>query len=139
MRRAALLTLVAGLATLLAFAPAALADEIEVREVALRRVEDGKELMDTLLNTPAKPSLILLDLNMPRKNGLEALKEIRANNNLRQIPVVMLTISNNHTEIKLSYFLGANSFITKPLIFDHLVKMLEDLRHYWFETVKLPS
>jgi CheY-like chemotaxis protein len=112
----------------------------------LRFVEDGADLMDYLghrnkFSAPAaspRPSLILLDLNMPRKDGREALKEIRANPELRRIPVVILTTSHADTDIARTYDLGANSFITKPTAFDALVKVMKAIGDYWFEVVILP-
>lgn len=113
---------------------------------ALHFVENGEELLDylrqegkyaTLANTP-RPGLILLDLNMPRKDGREALQEIKADPRLRSIPVVVLTTSKADTDISRIYDLGANSFITKPVSFDALIKVMGDLVHYWFELVELP-
>jgi CheY-like chemotaxis protein len=115
--------------------------------VVLRRVEDGEELLDYLLgrekyqdraDSPV-PNLIFLDLNMPKKNGLEALREIRSHQNLRSIPVIMLTISNNEDDVVTCYATGANSFATKPAGFDELVNTLKVFKQYWFETVKLPN
>ena len=109
-------------------------------------VEDGEELMDYLLhrgryaNEEAfpRPGLILLDLNMPKKDGREALKEIKTNPNLKDIPVVVLTTSKAEEDIFRSYNLGVNSFITKPVSFDSLVAITKDLGRYWFEIVELP-
>jgi CheY-like chemotaxis protein len=112
----------------------------------IRSVEDGEELLDYLLhrgkygdpkNSP-RPGLIFLDLNMPRKNGFEALQEIRANPALRQIPVIMLTISNFQSDIQLSYEIGANSFVTKPFEFSELVEALKCFQQYWLNTAQLP-
>jgi len=113
---------------------------------ALHFVENGEELLDylrqegkyaSLAKTP-RPGLILLDLNMPRKDGREALQEIKADPKLRSIPVVVLTTSKADTDISRIYELGANSFITKPVSFDALIKVMSDLVHYWFELVELP-
>jgi CheY-like chemotaxis protein len=114
------------------------------QDVDLRRVEDGEELMNYLMGNARfkddcqRPDLVLLDLNMPRKNGLEALQQIRATPELREIPVVMLTISNNPQDIHKSYSLGANSFATKPIEFKDLARMMEVFQQYWFEAVQLP-
>ena len=110
-------------------------------------VEDGEELMDYLQhkgkydngNSPARPGLILLDLNMPRKDGREALKEIKADPKLRQIPVVVLTTSKAQEDIFRTYDLGVSSFITKPVSFEGLVDIMKTLSKYWFEIVSLPS
>jgi CheY-like chemotaxis protein len=112
----------------------------------LHFVENGEELLDYLRQTGkyastagnTTPGLILLDLNMPRKDGREALQEIKSDPQLRSIPVVVLTTSRADTDIARIYELGANSFITKPVSFDALVKVMGDLVHYWFELVELP-
>ena len=111
----------------------------------LRCVEDGQELMDYLTRTgkyarvdAPRPGLILLDLNMPRKDGRQALREIKANPDLRRIPVVVLTTSKTEEDILRTYDLGANSFITKPVTFDRLVEIVRTLGRYWFNIVELP-
>jgi len=112
----------------------------------LHFVEDGEELMDYLqrrgkYSQPAlapRPGLILLDLNMPRKDGREALREIKSDPELRKIPVVVLTTSRADTDIGQIYELGANSFISKPVTFDSLVNVMKILGSYWFEIVELP-
>lgn len=112
----------------------------------LHCVEDGEELMDYLyhrgqygaLHTAALPGLILLDLNMPKKDGREALQEIKADAVLRRIPVVILTTSKAEEDILRSYDLGVSSFIVKPVAFDSLVKVMQTLGRYWFEIVELP-
>ena len=109
-------------------------------------VQDGEELMDYLYrrgqyaqqSKSPRPGLILLDLNMPKKDGREALKEIKADPNLRRIPVVVLTTSKAEEDIVHSYDLGANSFITKPVTFDSLVEVIKTIGRYWFEIVELP-
>lgn len=112
----------------------------------LRFVGDGEELMDYLYrrgrfvdpSTSPRPGLILLDLNMPKKNGREVLQELKANSDLRKIPVVVLTTSKDDTDICQSYNLGANSFITKPVTFEGLVEVMKTLGKYWFTVVELP-
>lgn len=110
-------------------------------------VEDGEELLDFLKHEgryqeangdQQLPGLILLDLNMPRKDGREALREIRADSTLRRIPIVVLTTSKSEEDIYRSYDMGANSYITKPVSFESLVKTVELLGRYWLETVELP-
>lgn len=101
-------------------------------------VGDGEELMDYLLNTPVMPGMILLDLNMPRKDGREALSEIKSNPRLRRIPVIILTTSKAEEDIIRSYDLGVNCFITKPVTFNDLVEVTRMLGKYWFEIVELP-
>jgi CheY-like chemotaxis protein len=113
----------------------------------LRFVNDGEDLLDYLkhrgkYSQPAaapRPGLILLDLNMPRKDGREALREIKADAELRRIPVVVFTTSKAGTDIDHLYNLGANSFITKPVQFDALVNVLRALSQYWFNIVELPD
>ncbi len=110
-------------------------------------VKDGEEMMDYLQNLGKYkdqiknpfPGLILLDLNMPRMDGREALREIKTNLQLRQIPVVVLTTSQAEVDILRTYELGANSFITKPVLFGELVKVIKIIGHYWFEIVELPD
>lgn len=112
----------------------------------LRITRDGEELMDYLLrrgryadpSDAPMPGLILLDLNMPKKDGREALAEIKANPDLRQIPVIVLTTSKAEEDIFRSYDLGVNSFITKPVTFAGLVEAMKVLSQYWFEIVELP-
>jgi CheY-like chemotaxis protein len=110
----------------------------------LRFVEDGEELMAFLKREgqyadAPRPGLILLDLNMPRKDGREALKEIKADPDLRRIPVVVMTTSKAEEDIFKSYDLGASSFITKPVTFDRLVELMRTLGQYWVEFVELPE
>ena len=113
----------------------------------IKRVVDGADLMDYLRHqgpyrdlpeSPA-PSLILLDLNMPRKDGREALREIKSDEKLRRCPVVVLTTSRADEDIVRSYQLGVNSFITKPVTFQGLVEAVRLLGRYWFDLVELPS
>jgi CheY-like chemotaxis protein len=124
------------------------ADALEESRVVndLRFVEDGEELLDYLYHrgqyaapgSSPTPGLILLDLNMPRKDGREALREIKADPDLRRVPVVVLTTSKAEEDIYRTYDLGANSFITKPVSFDGLVAVMRDIGRYWIEIVELP-
>lgn len=109
-------------------------------------VENGEELLDYLYQRGAynadnapRPGLILLDLNMPRMDGREALRYIKSDPGLRRIPVVILTTSKAEEDIVRSYDLGVNSFITKPVTFDELVKVTREISSYWFGIVELPS
>lgn len=109
-------------------------------------VEDGEELLDFLnrrgkysAGTAPRPGLILLDLNMPRMDGREALRAIKSDPILRTIPTVVLTTSNADEDVLGCYSLGANSFITKPVTFDRLVEGMRALGAYWFDTVDLPA
>lgn len=112
----------------------------------LRFVEDGEELMDYLnrrgkYTDPASapwPGLILLDLNMPRKDGREALQEIKADPRFRSIRVVIMTTSKAEEDVVKSYNLSAASYITKPVTFERLVEVIRTLGKYWLEIVELP-
>lgn len=113
----------------------------------LRFVEDGEELMDYLyhrgkyveIDSSPRPGLILLDLNMPRKDGREALEEIKSDSDLRSIPIVVLTTSKQEEDILRSYDVGANSYVTKPVTFKGLVDVMKTLGRYWLEIVELPD
>jgi CheY-like chemotaxis protein len=113
----------------------------------LRSVHDGEELMDYLLRRgeyvkaedAPLPGLILLDLNMPRKDGREALAEIKGDKTLRKIPVIVLTTSKAEEDVFRSYDLGVNSFITKPVTFAGLAEAMKVMAQYWFEIVELPT
>lgn len=111
----------------------------------LIRVKDGEELLDYLHasgdyegEAVVRPGVILLDLNMPRKDGREALREIKSDDALRNIPVVVFTTSKAEEDIYRSYQLGVNSFITKPVTFENLMAVMQTLGRYWFEIVELP-
>ena len=113
---------------------------------AINCVTDGEDLMDYLhhqgkYTPPAeapRPGLILLDLNMPKKDGREALREIKSDPDLRQISVVVLTTSKADEDIFRSYDSGASSYISKPVSFEGLVDVMKGLGRYWFEIVDLP-
>ena len=112
----------------------------------LHFVENGEELLDYLQRrgkyeqlVPApRPSLILLDLNMPKMDGREALKAIKGDKALHDIPIVVLSTSSLDQDIVRSYQLGVNSFITKPVTFPGLVDAMNVLGRYWLEIVELP-
>ena len=113
----------------------------------LHEVNDGEELLDYLYHRGAyagsglapRPGLILLDLNMPRLDGREALKVIKTDPGLRSIPVVVLTTSRAEEDIYRTYDLGVNSFISKPVTFEGLVEVMKAIGRYWFEIVERPS
>ena len=110
-------------------------------------VEDGVELMAYLRGlgryagraAARRPGLIILDLNMPKMDGREALREIKADPALRRIPIVVMTTSKAEEDIYRTYDLGVSSFITKPVTFDGLVSVMRELGKYWFEMVELPD
>ncbi len=109
-------------------------------------VVDGQDLLDYLHhggrwteeNSP-RPGIILLDLNMPKKDGREALQEIKADESLRRIPIVVLTTSQDEADVLATYDLGVSSFITKPVTFGGLVDVMKTWTQYWFEIVELPD
>lgn len=113
----------------------------------LHFVEDGVELLEYLERkgkfedkaVSPRPGLILLDLNMPRMDGREALEAIKGNPNLKGIPVVILTTSKQEEGMVKGYNLGAASYITKPVTFDGLVDLMKTLGKYWVEFVELPT
>ena len=113
----------------------------------LRFVEDGVELMDYLKRrgkyadaaSAPRPGIILLDLNMPKKDGREALEEIKSDPALQNIPIIILTTSKQEEDILRSYRLHANSYITKPVTFESLVQVVSALGKYWLEIVELPE
>ncbi len=108
-------------------------------------VENGSDLMDYLyskgkflLEKTIRPGLILLDLNMPKMDGREALRLIKSDPDLRRIPVIILTTSQAEEDIYQTYGLGVNSFISKPVHFNELVNVTREIGNYWFGTVALP-
>ena len=113
----------------------------------LHFVENGEELLDYLHQrgkyaeppSAPRPGLILLDLNMPKKDGREALAEIKADPQLRRIPIIVLTTSKADEDILRSYDLGASSYIMKPVTFEGLANVVKVLGQYWFEIVELPA
>ncbi|GAB3964357.1 response regulator [Spirosoma terrae] len=108
-------------------------------------VENGEQLMEYLRqegryneqNAPW-PNLLILDLNMPRKNGFQALSEIKDDPKLRRLPVIVMTTSSTDEDVIKTYNLGVNSFVTKPFNFNRLVEIIGALKTYWMDTVKLP-
>jgi CheY-like chemotaxis protein len=115
---------------------------------AMRFAVDGQDLMDYLTRSgpyedpradAPRPAIILLDLNMPKKDGWEALAEIKANASLRRIPVVVLTTSSDEEDVRRTYELGVSSFITKPVTFAGLVETMRTWTRYWFEMAELPN
>jgi CheY-like chemotaxis protein len=107
-------------------------------------VADGEELLQYLrrqgrYQNAARPCFVLLDLNMPKVDGREALKVIKSDPDLKKIPIVILTTSQAEEDILKGYNLGANSYITKPVTFEGLVKVMNSLKNYWLEIVELPD
>jgi CheY-like chemotaxis protein len=120
--------------------------EATTQGVEIRFVQDGAEMLDYLYHRgkytaekdSPQPELVLLDLNMPRKSGLEVLEEIKQDPALRTIPVVLLTTSRAPEHIARSYELGGSGFVTKPNTFSELVDLMRAIERYWFRTVELP-
>lgn len=124
-----------------------LQDALEESEVdgQIQFVKNGQELLDFLrasverdASGAARPALVLLDLNMPRKDGREALREIKSDARLRSTPVVVLTTSKAEEDVVGCYNSGANSYIVKPMSFEGLVEVVNTLGSYWGGTVRLP-
>ena len=117
-------------------------EEGKVR-IDLNVVEDGVEALLYLRRigkyaTATQPDLILLDLNLPKKDGREVLTEIKADEALKRIPVVILTTSQSEEDILKVYNLNANCYITKPVDFERFVKIVQSIEHFWFTIVQLP-
>ena len=111
--------------------------------VDLHVVDDGEKALRFLRKEPpyqdaVRPDIVLLDLNMPRKSGIEALREIKADSALRSIPVVVLTTSEAEADIVKCYDLGANCYITKPIGFEAFTKVVGMIKEFWFTIVKMP-
>ncbi len=118
-------------------------EEGKVR-INLNVVEDGVEALLYLrkienYSTATHPDLILLDLNLPKKDGREVLTEIKTDEALKRIPVVILTTSQSEEDILKVYNLNANCYITKPVDFERFVKIVQSIEHFWFTIVQLPS
>jgi CheY-like chemotaxis protein len=109
-------------------------------------VENGIEVLNYLddiyarnnMEDKALPGFILLDLNMPKKDGREVLKELKQHPVFKKIPVIVFTTTKNEIEIKRCYELGANSYVVKPISFDALLKVVENIRSFWFQTASIP-
>jgi len=118
-------------------------EEAKIRNT-LHIAEDGEEAILFLrgegkFSGSPRPDIILLDLNLPKKDGREVLREIKKDNNLKNIPVVVLTTSGAENDILRSYDLHANAYVTKPLDFDQLIKVVKFIENFWLEVVKLPT
>jgi len=111
-------------------------------EITLDVVSDGEQAVEFLMQRnkyvdSVRPNIILLDLNLPKKNGIEVLKEIKAHDTLRKIPVIVLTTSDAEHDITKAYDLHANCYILKPVDFDDFAKVIKLIETYWFNTVQL--
>lgn len=113
-------------------------------EIEMQVVSDGELVMDYLLkkdNFPdaVRPEIIMLDLNLPKKNGLEILKEIKSNDQLKRIPVIAVTTSEADHDVNRAYELGANAYVLKPVDFDDFTRVLQQMENFWFKVVKLAN
>jgi CheY-like chemotaxis protein len=118
-------------------------EEVKIRN-SLHIVEDGEEAMcflhgDGRFSGAPRPDIILLDLNLPKKDGREVLREIKEDNVLKNIPVVILTTSGAEKDILRSYDLHANAYVTKPIDFDQFIMVIKSIANFWLEVVKLPA
>ena len=118
-------------------------EENNSEQGSIQFVENGLQVLAYLQKIQTErqtyPSLIILDLNMPEKDGKEVLREIKENEAFKSIPVIVLTTSGNETVINRCYALGANSYIKKPIHFDDLLQVVERIKAYWMQTVSLPA
>ena len=113
-------------------------------EIDLDVVSDGEQAIDFLMKrnkyaNAMRPHIILLDLNLPKKNGIEVLKEVKAHESLKKIPIIVLTTSDADHDISKAYSLHANCYILKPVDFDDFAKVIKLVETYWFNTIQLPS
>jgi two-component system, chemotaxis family, response regulator Rcp1 len=106
--------------------------------VDLVAVADGDQALEFLRGEGARPDLILLDLNLPRKNGLEVLEEIKGDPELRHTPVIMLTTSSSARDIAACYDRGVNGYVVKPLELDDFTRLVQEINRFWFEVARLP-
>lgn len=109
-------------------------------EIRYERVKDGVSLLDRLrdLSVPL-PHLVMLDIRMPRKDGMEALREIRQDQTLRHLPVVIMTTSKGETDVLRAYTSGASAYVVKPVTFPDMATILKSLHHYWTEILRVPN
>ena len=118
-----------------------LQEALRAAEVAspVDHVTDGEQALEHLRAAEAPPGLVLLDLNLPRKDGREVLAEVKTDPALREIPVIILTTSSAPSDVRLAYERGANAFMRKPLGMDRLVEAATAIRDFWLRTATLPS
>lgn len=112
-------------------------NENDISSDSLLFVGDGEELVDRLNKNATKPSLVFLDLNMPRKDGRQALREIKDNEKLKHIPVIILSTSNSEEDIETSYRNGVNTYFAKPSKYSELVEIIATVKSYWCEKAAL--
>jgi len=100
-------------------------------------VSDGEELLDLLVQNANSPSMVFLDLNMPKKDGRQALREIKEDEKLKHIPVIVFSTSNNHEDVVTSYKNGVNTYFTKPSKYSELLDIIKSVKSYWWEKASL--
>ena len=105
----------------------------------IRNGQEAIDFLERISDDSVLPRLIVLDLNMPKKDEREALKELKQHPIFKKIPVIVFTTTKNEIEIKRCYELGANSYVVKPLTFDELLMVVENIRSYWFQTASIPA
>ena len=118
-------------------------EEVHIGNI-LHIAKDGEEAILFLhgegkFSGSSRPDIILLDLNLPKKDGREVLKEVKEDSNLKRIPIIILTTSNAENDILRAYELHANAYVTKPLDFNQFIKVIESIENFWLEIVKLPT
>ena len=114
-------------------------DRIEFVENGVELIGYLQKIKETKKQATHYPGFILLDLNMPKKDGREVLKEIKQHPVFKRIPIIVFTTTKNDVEIKRCYDLGANTYVVKPVTFDALSKVVEEIRQYWFNTAAIPN
>lgn len=110
-----------------------------ISDVNFTFFEDGEALLEGLLQHPLRRGIVLLDLNMPRKDGRQALQEIKVSDRLKHIPVIVLTTSSAVEDVHLTYRLGGNTFFTKPSRYEDLLDIVSTIKAYWLERARLDS
>ena len=113
-------------------------DKIEFVENGVELLEFLSRIQEDKSGQDSYPYFILLDLNMPKKDGREVLKEIKQHPVFKKIPIIVFTTTKNENEIRRCYELGANTYIVKPVSFDGLLKVLDNIRTYWSDTASIP-
>lgn len=110
-----------------------------VKKEAVILTADGQELLDTLRQHPGRVCIVFLDLNMPRKDGRAALQEIKGDGALKHIPVIIFSTSSSHSDILSSYMSGCNTYFTKPLYYQELVRQVSVIKTYWLDKATLAN
>lgn len=112
-------------------------NENDISSKDLTFVDDGEILIDTLKENANTPCMVFLDLNMPKKDGRQALREIKEDSRLKHIPVIVFSTSSSLEDIKTSYQNGVNTYFTKPSKYSELVEIIRSVKSYWWEKAKM--